>query len=107
MSAATEAISISGVSARRTAGLILAVLFSLTLVLSAMVPLLPRFVDQFGISTVQAGALFSVVTVVMLTTSIPVGLLADRVGPRRLALAATSILVFSCLLQGLASTHSI
>ena len=92
-------------AARRTAALILALIFSLTLVLSAIVPLLPRFVDRFHLSTVEAGALFSIVTGVMVAASLPVGLLADRFGPRPLALGAVVFLVGSCFLQGLASSY--
>jgi predicted MFS family arabinose efflux permease len=91
--------------ARRTALVILALLFALTIVLAALVPLLPRFVDEFGISTVQAGALFSVVTLVMVVGSVPAGMLADRVGPRAVVVAAIGFLLASCLLQGLASGY--
>ena len=86
----------------RSVVLILALLFCLSFAISMMVPLLPGFVDRFGLSTVEAGALFSILSILMLAMSIPVGLLADRVGPRRLVLAGVVVLVLSLILQGLA-----
>jgi DHA1 family multidrug resistance protein-like MFS transporter len=81
--------------------LLLILIFAVSLVHSAITPLLPRFVDSFGLSTVQASSLFSIVTLVMLVASVPVGLLADRVGPKRLLLAAIVVLAAGGLLQGL------
>jgi predicted MFS family arabinose efflux permease len=95
----------STLSPRRTAVTLLSLIFVLTIVLSAMVPLLPRFVDRFDLTTVQAGALYSIVTLVMLTCSVPVGMLADRFGPKPLALGAVGFLVLSCFLQGFASDY--
>jgi DHA1 family multidrug resistance protein-like MFS transporter len=83
----------------------LALLFCLSFAISAMVPLLPRFVDRFGLSTVAAGALLSVLSILMLATSVPIGMLADRTGPRRLVLAGVAGLAVSSLMQGLASNY--
>jgi predicted MFS family arabinose efflux permease len=92
-------------SPRKTAVTLLSLVFVLSIVLSAMVPLLPRFVDKFDLTTVQAGALYSIVTLVMLTCSVPVGMLADRIGPKPLVLGAVCFLVLSCFLQGFAQDY--
>jgi len=92
-------------AALRTAALILALLFALALGLSSLAPLVPRFVAQFGISTVQAGALSSVTTLIMVIASVPIGLGVDRLGVRLLTTAGTGLFVASCLLQGLATSY--
>jgi predicted MFS family arabinose efflux permease len=93
------------VSNRRTALTLVAWLALTAFVVSAMVPLLPRFVDEFGLSTVQAGAVIWVVTGLVLVGSVPIGSVADRIGPRPIALAGVAVLGLSCLLQGFASSY--
>jgi len=48
------------------------------------------------------GALLSAATIVTLATSVPIGLLAGRIGSRRLLLASAALLPLSLLVQGLA-----
>ena len=69
---------------------------------AALLPVLPTLQERFGLSGVQTGALLSAATVVTLATSIPIGLLAGRIGSRRLLLASAALLPVSLLVQGLA-----
>jgi len=70
---------------------------------AALLPILPTLQQRFELSGVQMGALLSAATVVTLATSIPIGLLAGRIGSRRLLLASAALLPLSLLVQGLAS----
>ncbi len=70
---------------------------------AALLPVLPTLQERFGLSGVQMGALLSAATVVTLATSIPIGLLAGRIGSRRLLLASAALLPVSLIVQGLAN----
>jgi len=69
---------------------------------AALLPVLPTLHERFALSGVQMGALLSAATIVTLATSVPVGLLAGRIGSRRLLLASAALLPLSLLIQGLA-----
>ena len=69
---------------------------------AALLPLLPTLQERFGLSGVQMGALLSAATIVTLLTSVPIGLLAGRIGSRRLLLASAALLPVSLLVQALA-----
>lgn len=70
---------------------------------SALLPVLPTIRERFGLSGAETGALLSAATIVTLMTSIPIGLLAGRIGSRRLLLASASLLPVSLVVQGLAN----
>lgn len=70
---------------------------------SALLPVLPTLQKGFGLSGVQTGALLSAATIVTLVASIPIGLLAGRIGSRRLLFASAVLLPISLLVQGLAT----
>jgi len=70
---------------------------------AALLPVLPTLQERFGLSGAQTGALLSAATIVTLASSIPIGLLAGRVGSRRLLLASAALLPISLLVQGLAN----
>jgi len=69
---------------------------------AALLPVLPTLKERFGLSGVELGALLSAATIVTLATSVPIGLLAGRIGSRRLLLASAALLPLSLLVQGLA-----
>ena len=70
---------------------------------AALLPVLPTMQDRFGLSGVQTGGLLSAATIVSLAVSIPIGLLAGRIGSRRLLLASAALLPLSLLVLGLAT----
>lgn len=70
---------------------------------AALLPVLPTVRGQFGLSAAETGALLSAATVVTLATSIPIGLLAGRIGSRRLLLASAALLPASLLVEALAN----
>lgn len=54
-----------------------------------IVPLLPTLEEEAGLSKGEAGVVLAAYSAAVLVASIPVGHLADRVGPRRLTIATT------------------
>jgi MFS family permease len=89
-------------SVRRLILLLYGVIVVAELVLQSVLPLTPTFTARFELSTVEAGWLLAAASVAALVVSIPSGLLADRLGPRRITIAATWLLAGSSLAQGLA-----
>jgi len=87
---------------RRLLFLIYALLFVDEVVLLAIIPLTPIFGDELGLSRIETGVLLSASSITTVAMSIPIGLLSDRVGARRLTLASGAILAVSTLGQGLA-----
>jgi predicted MFS family arabinose efflux permease len=69
---------------------------------AALLPVLPTLQDRFGLSGVQMGVLLSAATLVTLATSVPIGLLAGRIGSGRLLLASAALLPLSLLVQAVA-----
>jgi MFS family permease len=67
---------------------------------SAIAPLLPDYVDQLGLSKAEAGILSAAYAAGTLLASLPAGLLASRVGPRRTVLAGLALLGLSSLAFG-------
>ena len=72
---------------------------------SAIAPLLPDYVDELGLSKAEAGILSAAYAAGTLIASLPAGLLASRVGPRRTVLAGLALLGLSSLVFGFG--HSI
>lgn len=69
---------------------------------AALLPVLPALQDRFGLSGTQMGALLSSATIVTLAASVPVGLLAGRIGSQRLLLASAALLPVSLVVLALA-----
>lgn len=59
----------------------------------AAVPLLPRWERELGLSTDEAGAVVGAYSAAILVASVPVGMLADRIGPRGVTIGASAALV--------------
>ena len=73
-------------------------------ILFAIIPIIPLYSDQLDLSKVQAGALLSASALAVTVSAIPAGVLADRVGARRVTIAAAFLLAISAVLQALAGS---
>jgi len=82
-----------------------ALLFTTEVAWLAMVPLAPRFAEELDLSPLQTGALLAIAGFAMLGVALPVGLLADRLGPRRVTVGGGAVLVASHLWQGVADGY--
>lgn len=69
---------------------------------AAIAPLLPDYVAEFGLSEADAGVLAAAYGVGTLAASLPAGLVATRVGPRRTAIGGLLLLGVSSLAFGFA-----
>jgi MFS family permease len=87
---------------RRLVVLVYALVFLAELLQAAIVPLLPSFTREFALSKVESGAVLAAAPFAMVVVSVPIGLLADRLGPRDLAAVAGGLLVVGALVQAFA-----
>lgn len=69
---------------------------------AAIAPLLPDYVAEFGLSKAEAGILAASYAAGTLLASLPAGLVATRVGPRRTVIVGLLLLGVSSLVFGLA-----
>jgi MFS family permease len=69
---------------------------------AAIAPLLPDYVAEFGLSKAEAGILAASYAAGTLFASLPAGLVATRVGPRRTVISGLLLLGASSLVFGLA-----
>jgi MFS transporter, DHA1 family, multidrug resistance protein len=69
---------------------------------SALAPLGPVYAARLHLSGVQVGALFAAASVAMLVVTLPIGVVTDRLGARRLTLAAAALIALSALGQSVA-----
>jgi MFS family permease len=67
---------------RRLLVLVSAIVFVDTMLFGALIPLVPGYVDEFGLSKLQAGLLFGAYGGGALLGGVPGGMIAARVGPR-------------------------
>lgn len=82
--------------------LVSALAFASAVADAALLPVLPTLQDRFALSGVETGALLSAATIVTLAASIPTGLLAGRIGSRRLLVASAALLPLSLVVMALA-----
>jgi predicted MFS family arabinose efflux permease len=68
----------------------------------AIVPLAPTYAERFDLSKVETGIVLAAAGFATLVVSLPIGVLADRIGTRRLTVAASALVAASSLGQGLA-----
>jgi MFS family permease len=68
---------------------------------AAIAPLLPDYVDDFGLSKAEAGILAAAYAAGTLFASLPAGLVATRMGPRRTVIGGLLLLGVSSLVFGL------
>ncbi len=69
---------------------------------AAIAPLLPEYVDHLGLSKAEAGILSASYAAGTLIASLPAGLVASRVGPRRTVISGLLLLGFASLAFGFA-----
>jgi MFS family permease len=74
---------------------------------AAIVPLLPRMSAHFGLSASQTALLLALPGLATLAVSVPAGIAADRLGARRVSLAAGALLCLSCLAQSMPSLAAV
>jgi MFS family permease len=91
--------------ARRTVLVVYALVFYTAALEVAIVPLLPLYSREFDLSTVEAGVLLASVNVAVMALSIPLGRLSDRIGARRMTVAAAVVYALAAVGQGLSSTY--
>jgi MFS family permease len=87
---------------RRSVVPIYALILLETLVWIAMVPLTPTFADEFGLSGVETGMILAAASLAALVVAFPLGVLADRLGSRRVTIASAVLFTLATLGQGLA-----
>ena len=68
----------------------------------AIVPVAPSFADRFDLSKIEVGALLASAGLATLVISLPIGLVSDRIGTRRLLRGAAAVVALSTLGQGVA-----
>jgi MFS family permease len=74
---------------------------------SAIAPLLPDYVSELGLSKAQAGVLSASYAAGTLIVSLPAGLLAARIGPRRTVIGGLLLLGFASLAFGFAQQFAL
>jgi MFS family permease len=80
-------------------GLVYALFFAAGLAQAAIVPLLPRLSERYGLAPSQTALLLALPGLATLAVSVPCGLAADRFGARRVTLGAAVLLLLSCVSQ--------
>jgi MFS family permease len=80
---------------RRMFVLMYALVFLDEIALLGLVPLLPGYTSAYDLSTAEAGALLSAAPLAIVVASIPAGRLSDRLGARRVTLAAGVLIVLA------------
>ncbi|HWM62918.1 MAG TPA: MFS transporter [Solirubrobacterales bacterium] len=71
---------------------------------AAIAPLLPDYVDEFGLSHAEAGVLAAAYAAGTLLASLPAGLVATRLGPRRTVIGGLLLLGLSSVVFGFGET---
>ncbi|HEX2345623.1 MAG TPA: MFS transporter [Gaiellaceae bacterium] len=87
---------------RRTVAPIYGLFLLETLVWIAIIPLAPTFADEFALSGVETGMILASSSLAALVVALPLGVLADRFGARRVTIASACLFTLATLGQGLA-----
>jgi MFS family permease len=97
----------AGTDPRRLAALVVAVGVTCALHVGKLPVAIPVLRESLGLSLVQAGFLLSLVQLAGMTLGLLVGLVADRLGPRRVMLAGLLLLAAGSALGALAPDVSV
>jgi DHA1 family solute carrier family 18 vesicular amine transporter 1/2 len=92
---------------RRLPPIIYAIVFFDALLMFALVPLLPDYVDQLGLSKTQAGAVIGIYSAATLAMALPAGRVADRIGPKRITVAGAALMSVSTLAYAFADSFGV
>jgi MFS transporter, YNFM family, putative membrane transport protein len=92
---------------RRMFFLMYALVFLDEVALLGLVPLLPGYTRIYDLSTAEAGALLSAAPLAILVASIPAGRLSDKLGSRRVTLAAGVLIVVSTAAMAVANGFAV
>ncbi len=84
--------------------LVIGVIFIDMTVYSLVIPVLPSYISFLGVDAGVLGIIFGMYPAMMFLFSIPMGLLSDRVGRRRVLIAGMVLLAVSTAVFGLAAT---
>jgi MFS family permease len=87
---------------RRLLFLASAMVFFDVVFFAAIAPLLPKYVDELGLTKAEAGVLSAAYAAGTLFASLPAGYAASRVGPRKTVIYGLLLLGFSSLIFGFA-----
>jgi MFS transporter, DHA1 family, solute carrier family 18 (vesicular amine transporter), member 1/2 len=87
---------------RRLQMVIYPIVFFDALLMFALVPLLPDYVDALDMSKAQAGAVIGIYSAATLVMALPAGRVADRFGPRRITIAGVALMTASTLVYAFA-----
>src|SRR5436190_241686 len=92
---------------RRIVALVSIVVFADTMLFGALVPLIPDYADDLGLSQPEAGLLLGAYGAGALAGGIPTGFLAARIGPRRAVVAGLVLLGLMTIVFALASAAAV
>ena len=73
---------------------------------AAIAPLLPKYVDELGLTKAEAGVLSAAYAAGTLLGSLPAGLLASRMGPRKTVIHGLLLLGYAYSLWALYRKHA-
>jgi MFS family permease len=93
--------------ARRAVLVVYALVFYTGAVELAIVPLVPLYAQDFGLSTVQVGVLLASVNVAVMALSVPLGRLSDTFGGRRMTVLAAAIYALASVGQGISTNYEL
>lgn len=91
-------------AARRLRVLIYALVLASSCLQMSLPPLLPSYAHRFGLSGFDQGMLLAATGLATLAVSVPAGMLADRLGARRLTLFSGWLMALAVLGQAVAPT---
>jgi MFS family permease len=77
---------------RRLLVLVSVIVFADTMLFSAIIPLIPMFADDYGLSKLQAGLLVGAYGAGAMVGGIPAGVIAGRIGPKNTVLVGLATL---------------
>lgn len=94
---ATEAVAPARPAIPRESFLLAGSLFLIVSATNIMTPLLPDIRNDFGVSIATAGVIVGSFGLARLLIDLPAGFVSDRIGHRRISVAALLLLLISCL----------
>jgi predicted MFS family arabinose efflux permease len=92
---------------RRVLLLVYALVFVTELSQAAIVPLLPTIARRLVLTDVETGAVLAATTFATVLVAVPIGMLADRIGPFRITVGAALLVACSSIVQAVASSFPV